>query len=356
MRTLALVSLAALVIFGVIENLVFRTSFYSRVLDPDSSTGYFELILWNELHRKQDSAPQVLAVGDSRMAAFQPRVANQQNTGLHFASVVVPATTPRCWYYLLRDADPSAHRYAAILIPLLDYDDEDRDEDLADRLHDLTFLVVRLRLVDIFDFAGSYLTLDHKWQAFRGSLLKGMVFKRDFQAFLPNPAARLAKVDYYHRSSAEWIYGYSGDPRTLRGLTVDWAAKKIQFPDGTDVARREQLQRILLDPPAPRTGREAAYRRLWLGRIMERYRSSGARLIFLRLPRSPAPRSDAPPPNPDSVIRRLAAEGSVIALDEHAFDSLERPELFADALHLNSEGAARFSAMLAAEVRARLRR
>jgi hypothetical protein len=353
MRTLAVASLA-FVIFGAIENLIFRTSFYSRVLDPDSSTGYFELILWNELHRKLDSVPQVLAVGDSRMAAFQARIANERNTGLRFASVVVPATTPRCWYYLLRDVDPTARRYAAVLIPLPDYDDEDRDEDFADRLHDLTFLVVRIRLADIFDFAGSYPSLDHKWQAFRGSLLKGMVFKRDFQACLPKPAARLAKVDYYHRSSAEWIYGYSGDQRTLRGLSVDWAARKIHFPDGIDAARREQLQKVLLEPPAPRTGREAEYRRLWLGRIVEHYRGSGARLIFLRLPRSPAPRPDAIQPNPNSVVRRLAADGSAVTLDEHAFDALERPELFADALHLNSEGAARFSAMLAAEVRARL--
>ncbi len=356
MRTLALASLAAFLVFAAIENLVFRTSFYSRVLDPDSSTGYFELILWNELHRKQDSAAEVLAVGDSRMAAFQPRVANQQNTGLRFASVVVPATTPRCWYYLLRDADPTARRYAAILIPLPDYDDEDRDEDFGDRLHDLTFLAVRLRLRDIFDFAGSYRSLDHRWQALRGSLLKGMVFKRDFQAFLSSPAARLAKVDYYHRASADWIYGYSGDNRTLRGLSVDWAAKTIQFPDGIDATRRDQLHRVLLEPSAPPTGREAAYRRLWLGRIVERYRGSGTRLIFLRLPRSPAPRPDAPPPNPSGFVRRLAADGSAVTLDEHAFDSLERPELFADALHLNSGGAASFSAMLAAQVRARLRR
>jgi hypothetical protein len=36
--------------------------------------------------------------------------------------------------------------------------------------------------------------------------------------------------------------------------------------------------------------------------------------------------------------------------NEHAFDSLERPELFKDALHLNRAGIAEFSPMLADEV------
>jgi hypothetical protein len=40
----------------------------------------------------------------------------------------------------------------------------------------------------------------------------------------------------------------------------------------------------------------------------------------------------------------------VVLANEHAFDSLERPELFKDALHLNREGCARFSGLLVEEV------
>jgi hypothetical protein len=37
----------------------------------------------------------------------------------------------------------------------------------------------------------------------------------------------------------------------------------------------------------------------------------------------------------------------VILLDERTFDPLERPEFFQDALHLNREGVARFSKLMA---------
>jgi lysophospholipase L1-like esterase len=40
----------------------------------------------------------------------------------------------------------------------------------------------------------------------------------------------------------------------------------------------------------------------------------------------------------------------VFLANEHAFDPLERPELFKDALHLNRAGATRFSAMLVDEI------
>jgi lysophospholipase L1-like esterase len=51
-----------------------------------------------------------------------------------------------------------------------------------------------------------------------------------------------------------------------------------------------------------------------------------------------------------SSIRELASRPGVVLLDEHTFDSLEHPELFKDAFHLNDDGCARFSAILAREV------
>ena len=44
-----------------------------------------------------------------------------------------------------------------------------------------------------------------------------------------------------------------------------------------------------------------------------------------------------------SSIREFSARPGVLLVDEHAFDSLERPELFKDAFHLNNAGCARFS-------------
>jgi lysophospholipase L1-like esterase len=73
-------------------------------------------------------------------------------------------------------------------------------------------------------------------------------------------------------------------------------------------------------------------------------------VIFIRLPRGPVPRPDRLLPRTGSVIRDLASRPGVLMADEHAFDSLERPEFFWDALHLNRAGIARFSPMLAEEI------
>jgi hypothetical protein len=51
-----------------------------------------------------------------------------------------------------------------------------------------------------------------------------------------------------------------------------------------------------------------------------------------------------------SSIRELASRPNVILTDEHAFESLEHPELFRDAMHLNRDGIVRFSAMLEDEI------
>jgi lysophospholipase L1-like esterase len=102
-----------------------------------------------------------------------------------------------------------------------------------------------------------------------------------------------------------------------------------------------------MSPPAPQTGRLAAFRRAWYGRIFDRYRGSRTKIVFVRLPRGPIPRPDGLVRKKSSTIREFASRPNVLLCDEHAFDSLEHPELFRDGMHLNRAGVARFSPMLA---------
>ncbi len=84
--------------------------------------------------------------------------------------------------------------------------------------------------------------------------------------------------------------------------------------------------------------------------MLDRYRGSRTKIVFVRLPRGPVVRPDKLVRKKSASIREFARSPNVLLCDEHAFDSLERPEFFKDAVHLNREGCARFSAMLAAEV------
>ena len=77
--------------------------------------------------------------------------------------------------------------------------------------------------------------------------------------------------------------------------------------------------------------------------MVDRYRGSPTKMVFVRLPRGPIPRPDNLVQKKSSSIREFAGRPGVLLVDEHAFDSLEQPELFKDALHLNNARASRAS-------------
>ncbi len=282
-----------------------------------------------------------------------PRVANEMkpNTGYTFASVSLGGALPRVWYYQLRDLDPAANQYAAILLPSDDYDEPDGAGDFyADREPDLHYLVARLKLNDLAEFSRSYDENRLKWAAVCGMLLKGSVYKQDFLEFLTNPGARIERVVLYRKYSWEWDYNYESDARSLAGLQVDWAHRSIRYPSGIDQDTRDRLKDALFPQKGPEAGRQTAYFAYWYGRILDHYRGSGTKLIFMRVPRAPVP-PPGHPPNPNSAIRKIASQPDVVVLNEHLFDVLERPDLFMDAQHLNWPGLKQFSTILALEVR-----
>jgi hypothetical protein len=341
---------ATLAAFVLAENLCFNTGWYAKIASPESAAGHLELSLWNEHKRPRSDRPEVLAIGDSRMGFF-PRYADQMpDLRYKFATIATPGTTERDWYYMLRDADPDANRYSAIVIPMYDYDDEEGWENLADRETDLHYLIARLRWSDLLEFAGSYDDPTLKFRAALGILLKGTVYKADFQDLLTNRAERLKSADESRRGSADWSYNFEGATNNVSGVKIDWSAKTVEAPPGMPESERDQFQGLLFAARPTYSGRRSAYVKKWLGKICEHYRGSATRLFFFRLPRGPFVRPDPPPFNPRSSVRELAKRPHVILDDEHDFDFLEKPELFMDHAHLNAAGCAEFSRALARRV------
>jgi hypothetical protein len=255
---------------------------------------------------------------------------------------------------MLRDLDPTRDRYRAIVFGVEDYDDEDGAYDVSDDLSALHYVAARLRLTDVIPFALSFHSPAVRWEAFRGSLFKGIVFQRDILAFLTHPAKRVADVKLTNRGYEEWTYGYVETDRNVVGLKIDWPTLTAILPSGND-GLRDQMNCCVLYRPYPQTGQIAAFRRKWFGRLLERYRGTPTKLVFLRLPRGPSPRPDGLVQKKSSSIREFAARPGVLLVDEHAFDSLERPELFKDAFHLNNAGCSLLSVRMAQEVARLLR-
>ena len=343
--------LAAILCFAALEGILFHTGLYSSIIEPESTTGEMEVQLRNEIRRPKHNRNQVLAVGHSRMALL-PRIVNQDMPGIGytFASIGLGGTTPRIWYYALRAVDPTARTYAAIVIPTDDFNEPDTYDYHTEREADLHYLLVRLALRDLSDFPWSYQSRKLQWVTFRGIVLKGFVYKRDFLGFLDHPLARIAKARYVDSDSAGWYYGYGGVDENLEGLRIDWRGRTMQFPDRVPEGKRAQIEDMLFPTLPPDEGRETAYLRYWYGKIIAYYRGSGTKLIFMRVPRAPTSPPD-PAPKLNSAIRQIASEPDVIVLDEHLFDQLEHPDLFWDAWHLNRSGLNAFSRLLATEVR-----
>jgi hypothetical protein len=340
--------LAVPLVFFALEALVFRTGVYLPYLEPFAMAGNLQRRLWDEEKRFYAGSYEVIAVGDSRMG-FRARVANQltAETGYTFATIAIPGTTPRCWYYMLREVDPHVNRYSAVIIAVNDYD-ESADE--AGRLLDLNYLVPILRCPDIPEFTLSFDNWQARWLAFRGSLLKGLFFKNDFQDFLVNHKKRMERLQWDRESGASIVYNGVWGTRDVAGLSVDWKAGKIlSYPDWMDADQRQQTNDILLPPFMPASD-GGAYGRKWFGKIVDRYRGTSTRIIFIQLPRGPVVRPWSLWPR-RGPIRRLAAEGTTLLANQNAFDSVERPDLFGDAMHMNHPGAERFSVLLAREVR-----
>lgn len=343
------VLLASVIAFAAIEGAVFHTRLYPWILNPDTSSGDIETTLRTERERPK-TGPQVLAIGDSRML-LMPRVANQQTpqTGYTFGTIAEAGSTPRAWFYMLRNADPAARRYRAIVVGVESYDDPGTG-DQADNVEDISYLVSCLRLSDLWEFSRSYHDPTLQWKAARSILFKGLIYKRDFEDLLLHPRTRVRLARVAHRDSLAWINDYIGPSESVADFQMDWKTRTLSAPPNADPSLVQKLKARLLDPLTPETSEESRYLKYWIGRIYDHYRGSPTRLIFLRLPRGGFVRPDQAPYNPGSSIHELAGQPNVTLIDEHFFDPLETPELFRDEMHLNEPGMERFSLMLAQEV------
>jgi hypothetical protein len=337
---------AALVLLCALDAAIFRTPIYHGILDPRSSTGSFEAMLSRQEAAPPDVRRGVLVIGDSRIVeALWPGPADRAAAGLRFINAAIPGTTPRCWYYFLRDLDPQARRYRAIVVPFDTYDDDNSAIgalDAADHIADLHYVVYRLRASDWIDFAMSM-----QWNranALLGEIFRGLTLKDDVQALLSAPRARLAML-----GSPDAIFpgdDYRGRTATLAGLHM--SPRGLIFPSHITPDVRAEVTRRVLDPPA-HNAMYAAYRRLWIGRILARYAGSQTRIIFVRVPAAPLilyrNASD-----PLSSVRELARQYGAIMLPDQLFADLERPRYFSDHAHMNAQGRLQFSKRFGAEI------
>ena len=352
-RHIVYACLVAVAAFLAFDGLVFRSGLYAAITEPNSTAGAFELTYRRELQKQSELGGNlIVTLGDSRFG-YLPRQANQlsEESGYVFRHAGVAGSDARTWFYMLRDLDPTARRYRAVVFGVNDYDDEDTGYLPDDDPGPMHAFIGHLRLSDIVEFAGSFPTPSLRWSVFRGSVLKGFVYQQDVHALLSNPLKRLDDVRMGRDDWPQWTYDYEEDPRSLAGLQIDWKQWRATFPPGADDVQRETVHDILMRPVAEQRGVMAAFRRRWFGKIFDHYLSSPTRIIFVRLARGPVPRPGNLVVKRSASIREFAALPNVSLAQEHLLDVLERPDYFKDGTHVNREGAAQFAPLLVREVR-----
>lgn len=348
-------ALLAIFLFLAADSALFRTGFYYRFLEPDSSAGVVQLVLLRERqYQAEATLPTILTMGDSRMN-YSPRLANQYAESHAFPFRIrhgsAAGTNPRCWYYLLRELDPTASRYHAIVLPVDDYDDEDTFINPNDYPYDIHYLAPLLRWSDIPEYPLTYDTPEWRREAWRGTLFKGLALQADIQALLDHPSKRIANATFMRSWWPKGSLEYEEDTRTVEGLAIDWSTlQATSYPPYADDAFRAAVKSALLRPPAPQTGRLAAYRRRWFGKILAHYQNSPTRIVFVMLPRGPLVRPRSLAPRLSSSIRELSRPGKVILANEHLAEPIEQPALFKDALHMNRAGSTRYGQLLLEEL------
>lgn len=344
----------SLAILLVLDSAFFRTGFYDQVLEPDSYAGRFIQTVRQARAAPEDSQKPVLVLGDSRIGeGFSAKIADGIGGGRRFINASIPGASLRTFYYTLREADPSRDRYSRIVIPVDDYDDEDGVWDRDDILTDVRIVLPALRWTDVPQFVTSYRGPAARWEILRETVFKGLIYKDDIRVLLRDPVARLSSVREFQAHATDWTYQYPGHAGDLAGLKWEAPPRRVSYPSEIPAPILAGLREVYERQPAPQTGRHKQYRQRWFRELIDPYRRSSTRFFIIRIPSHPLPAPHYALPDPDSAVRSLRSTPNVSVEDEHAFEYLERPEYFFDALHLNEKGRTLFSKALAEAVNKR---
>lgn len=334
-----------------------RSGLYYAWVQPDSTVGSTQAAL--RLAQSPEvpaHADRVLLLGDSRLneGVSLPLADAGSGARVHHVRASAAGTTPRVWYYLLREIDPRCDRFDAVALlgswgPLGDIE----NGSLADRRLDLAYLTPLLRVSDLLDFPDSFSDPELRQRARRTVALPLLALRDDILSFAASPLQRIHGVRKRERRWVADVLAYPGREGRMPELAFPPEPDALPALDAVPAPTRAQLEAQLRK--VRRSGVEPAwmtanrdYLGRWLGRIADHCASSATRLFLVQLPRGPYHGVLAPIPGTSEPVATLIAAGRFGLLDPPARASLESPDRFFDALHLNREGRRDFSAALGA--------
>jgi len=337
--------------FMCVDGAIFHSGLYVSILAPSSYAGRIVKITAAEKDRAPSDLKEVLVLGDSRIAeGFSATLANElgSRAGLKFVSLAEPAASANTWYYMVREVDPSARRYSAIIVPYgIGY-----EPNSADPLR-ISMTAPLLRYADCFPFASGFQRWSGRFRAFFACILRGSAYQDDVVDLFSHPIARIRNIqqaDKIHSGSE-----YKGRDYDLVGTSYDTATGQVRFAPKLTEAQRLGFRKSLIQPSQSDTEYSLKLQRDWIPRIMNRYSHSATAIVLSPLPRGPFLDLGGFSKGYESVLPTSVIQRTGFSLPGHTFEFLEKPEYYFDVFHLNAKGRQKFTETLVSELMGRLR-
>src|SRR6266480_5849757 len=337
--------------FVSLDGIIFHTGLYVSILAPNSYAGRVAVITRAEKQRPSLGLKEVLVLGDSRMAeGFSTTVADELGSaaGFKFVTLAEPASTANTWYYMLREVDPTAQCYWAIVLPYgIGYEPTS-----AESLR-ISMAAPLLRYGDCFTFASAFQQWSGRFRAVTACILRGCAYQSDVADFLEHPIARIENVQ---RESAmvRARAVYKGRDYDMVGTSYDATTGQMTFPPRLTEAQREAIRKSLLQPSQSEMQYSLRLQRDWIPRILNRYSKSATAIVLTPVPRGPFAELPAFSAGQRAPFPQVTRQRTVFSLPEQTFDFLEKPDYYFDAFHLNAKGRQRFTERLVNDLVARL--
>jgi hypothetical protein len=344
----------AVVVALIAESAIFGSDLYWRYAEPDSTVGSVRTTvrLVDYTERRAETKP-VLVIGDSReREGFSHLVADEEaryvHSPLRFASGGFPGASLKMLHYFTRHIDPTATRFAALVIMLPSYADDDPGPPPC--AYELGFIHPLVGFADLPALMEGCPEPGSLGRTIEVLALRAGNYRRDLLAFLADIPGRIAAARGWNDDAVRWVAEYKGRPESLAGLSIEPGSGALQLPPGLPAVAAARLEAYAKRLPTASESLSVsiAYRQRWLGRILGRYGRAGTPVILMRLPRGPLHFvRHGEEPEVAAGLRELAGTPGLHLAPPQILRELERPQFFFDELHLNSAGRKAMSRLVA---------
>ncbi len=342
-----------LLVWFAVESLVYRSGAYLRIASSESNTGAVVNSLMMLEAQYQAGRRTVLVLGDSRVAeGFSGPTASAAGD-IVFINIAVPGSTPRTWYYLLREINRRGYSVEAVLLAMPSQVPASRlpDWPLSPN-QDLPLLGLR----DLGSYPRSFDSEVMRRRARQALLFPAMTLRQDTRALLVDPGERWVEITQTRALYLAAVPGYPGRDSRMPELAMSTDRTVTDFGQAS-AEQRAQIQ-VLIDDQAKSSDLQTLalnreYLSRWIGKTVRLMQHQGARTLVAALPRAPYPELLTAQPGPP-MPELWAGIPGLTSLPEGLLADLEQAQYFFDAIHANRAGREQISSRLGDSVRAAL--